>query len=221
MENISVGNLFRKDSMLTIAAIFLPGILFLAILFWLTRINNMTFEIVSRDPVQTLNGQPYIGILSNIGIILWCATAAILIYSSKILTLQKGPAKETSFLFFGGLLTILLLADDLFLIHDVIFPEYLKIDEKLFYLIYGASVIALFAYYYKVMLKTDYILFILAFCSFGSSALTDIIDALGFDVSQLYLFEDGLKFLGIIAWFAYFTRTSYKYTRQQIIITKS
>ena len=106
-----------------------------------------------------------------------------------------------------------MLADDLFLIHDVVFPEYLNIDEKVFFVFYGLSAIALVVYFRDIVLTTDYILLILAFCSFGSSVLTDIVDALGIDITQLYVFEDGLKFLGIIAWFAYFTRTSYKIIR--------
>jgi hypothetical protein len=106
-----------------------------------------------------------------------------------------------------------MLSDDLFLIHDVVFPEYLNIDEKVIIVFYGLLFIAIFAYYREIILKTDYILLILAFSSLGSSVATDIIDALGIDVTQLYLLEDGLKFQGIIAWFAYFTRTSYSFIR--------
>ena len=213
MENISLRNLFRKNSILTLAAIFIPGILFLAILFLLARRNDILFEILSRDPIQTLNGKPYIGIISNIGIIFWCLTSAILLYSARILSLLKGPRKKTSFLLITGLLTLLMLSDDLFLIHDVVFPEYLNMDEKVIIVFYGLLFIAIFAYYREIILKTDYILLILAFSSLGSSVVTDIIDALGIDVAQLYLIEDGLKFMGIIAWFAYFTRTSYSFIR--------
>jgi hypothetical protein len=216
MENISLRNLFKKNSISTMAVIFIPGIIFLVIMFWLTKKNNIPFEIFSRDPIQTLNGKPYVGILSNIGIIFWCATAAILLYSSKILALRKRPEREIRFLIFGGLLTILMLVDDLFLIHDVVFPEYLKIDEKVFFVFYGLSVIAIVVYFREIVLKTDYVLLILAFCSFGSSVLTDIIDALGIDITQLYVFEDGLKFLGIIAWFAYFSRTSYRFIKESL-----
>ena len=214
MENISLRNLFSKDSILILVVIFLPGILFLAILFWLSGNNNIQFDIFSRDPIQILNGKPYVGILSSIGIIFWSMTAGVLLYSSKISALQKKPKRETYFLFFGGLLTILMLFDDLFLIHEVVFPEYVNIDEKIFYVFYGLSIIALVVYYHEIVLKTDYILLILAFCAFGSSVLTDIVDAMGIDVTQLYVFEDGLKFLGIIAWFAYFTRTGYRFIRE-------
>lgn len=213
MENLSFRNLFKKNSILTMAVIFIPGILFIAIMFWLTKKNDIQFEVFSRDPVQTLNGKPYVGILSNLGVIFWCATTAVLFFASKISALQKRPARETWFLLSGGLITLLMLADDLFLIHDVVFPEYLNTDEKVFFIFYGLSAIALVVYFREIVLTTDYILLILAFCSFGSSALTDIIDALGIDITQLYVFEDGLKFLGIIAWFAYFTRTSYKIIR--------
>ena len=86
------------------AVIFIPGILFIAIMFWLTKKNNIQFEVFSRDPIQTLNGKPYVGILSNLGVIFWCATAAVLFFASKISALQKRPARETWFLFSGGLI---------------------------------------------------------------------------------------------------------------------
>ncbi len=106
-----------------------------------------------------------------------------------------------------------MLADDLFLIHDVVFPEYLNIDEKVFFVFYGLSAIALVVYFREIVLTTDYILLILAFCSFGHLCLLISLMLWGIDITQLYVFEDGFKFLGIIAWFAYFTRTSYKIIR--------
>lgn len=213
MENISLRNLFKKNSLISLATIFLPGILFLAIMVVAAKKTGVYFETLSRDPIQILNGKPYVGLISNTGIIFWCATAAILFYSSKISWLQKKPEKQTFFLFFGGLLTILMLIDDLFLMHDVIFPDYLKINEIVFYLFYGLSVIAIFLYYHKTILNTDYILLILAFLLLGLSAITDQVQVFGIKVIHPYIVEDSFKFLGIIAWFAYFSRTSYKFIK--------
>lgn len=106
-----------------------------------------------------------------------------------------------------------MLIDDLFLIHDVIFPDYLKINEIVFYLFYGLSVIAIFLYYHKIILNTDYILLILSFLLLGLSAITDQVQVFGIKVIHPYIVEDGFKFLGIIAWFAYFSRTSFKFIK--------
>jgi hypothetical protein len=174
----------------------MPGILFLAIMVLAAKKTGVYFETLSRDPIQILN-----------------ASAAILFFSSKISSLQKRPEKETFFLFFSGLLTLLMLIDDLFLMHDVIFPDYVKINEMVFYFFYGLSVIAIFLYYFKIILNTDYVLLIMSFLLLGLSAGTDEILTFGIKVIHPYIFEDGLKFLGIIAWFAYFSRTSYKFIK--------
>jgi hypothetical protein len=213
MEIISIRNLFKKKPLISLATIFIPGILFLAIMVIASKTTGVYFETLSRDPIQVLNGKPYIGLISNTGILFWCASAAILLFSSKISSLQKRPEKQTFFLFFSGLLTILMLIDDLFLMHDVIFPDYLKINEIVFYLFYGSSVIAIFLYYQKIILNTDYILLILSFLLLGLSVITDEVQVFGIKVIHPYIVEDSFKFLGIIAWFAYFSRTSYKFVK--------
>jgi hypothetical protein len=215
-KNISIRNLFKKDSLLVLTYIFTPGILILAITVFITKSNNIRFEMVSRDPVQIFKGKPYIGILSNMGILLWCATSTIILYSSLICRILKRSPTETNFLFFSGLLSIFLMIDDLFLLHDVIFPKYLMINQKLFYLVYGFSVIAIFIRYYRIMLNTDYVLLMIAFILLGLSAITDVLLAMGLHFKHEYGYEDSFKFLGIIAWFSYFSRTAFKFVKKAV-----
>jgi hypothetical protein len=106
-----------------------------------------------------------------------------------------------------------LLVDDQFLLHDIIFPDYLHISENVFYVFYGLCVIGLFIFFSKIMLKTDYVILILSFGFLGLSAITDFIEALGFESKYSMAYEDMLKFMGIVSWFAYFIRTAYMYTR--------
>jgi hypothetical protein len=213
MENLTLSNIFNKRSLILIAKIFLPGILFLAIMACFSFLSDFHFDLLSRDPIQLLNGKPYYGIISNIGIIMWCATSAILFFSSKLLSRDKGHKQATLFLFFGGLLSLMMLIDDLFMMHDVVFPEYLNIDEEIFYVIYGLTVISIFYIYRKIILNSDYIFLILSFALLGASVMTDEALTVGLVLNHPYLVEDSLKFLGIISWCAYFTRTSYLYIK--------
>jgi hypothetical protein len=217
MSNISITNLFKKNSLITLALIYIPGLFFLGTVVFVARANGIFFETISRDPVQVLNGKPYVGIISNLGILFWCSASAILFYSALINRIKKRPEKETYFLFFSGLLSILLLIDDFFLMHDVIFPDYLKINEIVFYLFYGLAAIAIFIRYFKIILDTDYVLLILAFILLGLSATTDEIIALGIHIKHPYIVEDSFKFLGILSWFSYFTRTAYKSVKTAIV----
>jgi hypothetical protein len=216
MNNISVSNIFKKSSLITLSMIFIPGLIFLGAAVFLAKANGVFFETISRDPIQVLNGKPYVGILSNIGILFWCSTCAVLFYSALINRIKKMPGNETYFLIFSGFLSILMLIDDFFLMHDVIFPEYLKIDEKVFYIFYGLSVVAIFVRYYKIILDTDYVLLILSFVLLGLSATTDEIIAMGVHINHPFIVEDSFKFLGILSWFSYFTRTAYKFVKTDI-----
>jgi hypothetical protein len=209
MENISLSNMLKKDSVITYAKVFIPGILFLVIMAWISFLIDFDFGLLSRDPIEYLNEKPYIGVISSTGIILWAATFSILLYSCKISLSQKKPKRQTLFLLFGGLLTGLMLIDDVFMIHDVIFPNYLNIDQKVFYAFYGFSTVAFFYFFHKIVLKSDYILFILSFFLLVESVVFDLALVLGFEIPYQYIFEDCSKFLGIIAWFAYFSRTSF------------
>ena len=175
--------------------------------------NDFHFDFISRDPIQTYNGSPFAGILSNIGIIFWCSTIAILLFSSKIAQEMGRPKALYRFFFFSGLLTILMMIDDLFMMHDVIFPEYLNLDENFFYVFYGSSVITLLYFFRRVIVKSDYILFLLAFFLLAGSVITDVVVILGLNIKGTYLIEDGFKFLGIISWFVYFTRICYTHIR--------
>lgn len=213
MDNVELRYPLTKHSLLIIAKIFLPGILLLLIIALYSFLTDFHFDVFSRDTIQLLDGKPYYGIISNIGIILWCATAAILLFSAMLSSKYKDHRQRSLFLFSGGILSLLLLSDDFFMIHDVVFPEYLNIDEKVVYFFYGLSVIIISYLYRKLILNSDYILLILSFVLLGTSAMTDMVLLIGLKLTYPFVVEDSLKFLGIISWFAYFTRTSYNCLR--------
>jgi hypothetical protein len=103
----------------------------------------------------------------------------------------------------------MLLIDDMFMFHDEIMPTYLHINEKVFFLFYGTAVVSLFYFFRGIVLRTDYLLFVIAVVLLGSSAITDIVIELGVKLPDEFFVEDGLKFLGLVSWFAYFVRTSW------------
>jgi hypothetical protein len=209
MNNLSLRNIFKRGSLIAYAKIFIPPILFLIGMAVLSSVKGVSFDKFSRDPLQILEAKPYIGVISNIGIIFWTATSAILFYSLKISYRQGRSGQQLYFLFWSGLLTTMMLFDDLLMLHDVIFPGYLSLDERVFYFFYCFSVVALVYFYRKIILRSDYVLFILAFGFLGGAVISDVLLTLGLKLTNEYLVEDGMKFLGIISWFAYFTRTSY------------
>jgi len=215
MEFITLKNVFRKDSLLTMVKIYIPGVIFLIAMAMFSLMNDFHFSYLSRDPVQIMDAKPYIGLVSNIGILIWCSTAAILFYSSKLSSMAGKPKIQTNFLVYAGFITLMMLIDDQFLLHDMIFPEYLHVDENVFFVFYGLSVIALVYFFWKFLLQTDYVLLILAFGFLGASAVSDYLIVIGFTNSYSQVIEDMLKFFGIVSWFSYFLRTAYFITKSE------
>jgi hypothetical protein len=214
MEFITLKTLLRKDSILAMVKMYLPGVIFLLLMAAFSLLNDFHFSYLSRDPVQILDAKPYIGMVSNVGILLWCATAAILFYSARLSSLAGKPRIQTNFLLSSGLITLLMLIDDLFLFHDIIFPEYFHIDENVFFVFYGLSVIALIYFFRKLIINTDYIFLVLSFGLLGTSAVSDYLIVLGFASNYSMVIEDVLKFMGIISWFSYYIRTAFYFNKK-------
>lgn len=219
MNYLTFKTLFKKDSIFLLLKIFVPVIALLWVMFSVGKMNGVSFGYLSRDAIQTLWHEPnaevefYIGLLSNIGVIFWCFTAAILFFSVKLAKYYGKPKKVTRFFFYSGILSVFFLVDDLFLMHDVIIPYFLHISEKFLYLFYGICVLALLYLFREIIEESDYLLFLIAFISMAGSVFTDVILTLGFTLKEIYLFEDGLKFIGIISWFVYFARTCYNHLK--------
>ena len=101
--------------------------------------------------------------------------------------------------------------DDALLIHEVLAPTYLGIDEKMVLLTLGIAVLIFLTTFKKVILETRYNVLIMAFVFLTLSVLTDgILDPWFWSLGHWeYLIEDGAKWLGIASWCSYFVHTSY------------
>ncbi|MHB0915924.1 MAG: hypothetical protein ACYC5A_10500 [Thermoleophilia bacterium] len=165
---------------------------------------------LTRDPIHKTGLHPFVGVLSNIGVLIWCFTAAYCFFAAYVLRRGNVGGERTRFFFYGGLITAWLMVDDLFLFHDVIFRENLGVSEIVTYPLY-ALVVGLFFYRFRELLKGfDYVLMVLAAGFFAASMVTDLlIDRQIFTMPGVYLFEDGFKFLGIGSWAMFFTRTAF------------
>ena len=194
-----------KRLLLVFAFVFIPIIVLLVILSLQTFVS---FPYFSLDPILLIeDGKPYFGFLSYVGILLWCSTASVCLYSSLILKKYKSESEWIKFLLASGLITTMMLVDDLFLFHEYI-PNYIPINEKIIFSIYGIIIIIFLIRFWRIILNnTKYLLLLASFIFFALSMATDVFhdDKLAFH----YSFEDGFKLLGIVSWFIYFTGTSF------------
>ena len=189
--------------------------LFLFSLLFVISIISIHFNIpignFTRDPIAVLGGHHLIGIISNIGIIFWSATAAICLFASKT---DLDKTEFSTFLFFSGLLTLLLLFDDLFQLHEKV-DNYLYVHEYTAYLVYLILISIYFVKFSKIILSTEYLLLFIACCFLSLSVLADML--LSYFITQRdikFLVEDGFKLFGIVTWSVYFIRTSFIHTQK-------
>jgi hypothetical protein len=159
---------------------------------------HIALSSLTRDMAAIAQVHPLTGVVSNVGTLLWCAAAAICVFSSSLLR-QRGLHAEARFLSWGGLLTIVLLVDDLFMVHEYLAPVHLHVHEKVVLAIYACAAGAYLLGHRRLILAANYQLLAAAMVLFTASMLMDIADVQGW----WNLAEDGLKVLGIASWLGY------------------
>ena len=210
-----------KQLLPTLASVYLPTLCFLGSLVLLSLLTNTNLSYITRDPhaiantllnlvpLKPLYFPVYIGVVSNLGILLWCATAATCFFSYMLLSKKlRGKPSATFFLWSGGISTILLF-DDLFLLHEEVIPIYLGISELIVFVGYLLIFVLYFTRWRRQILQTDYLLLLLALIFFSFSILIDR-SSISINQDTFTFIEDSFKFFGIVSWSTYYIRTCFQ-----------
>lgn len=190
----------------TLALMYTPVVGLLSAAAVVSLYTDTTMAEFTRDPAASTGAHPLLGVVSNIGVLCWCAAAAMCFMGAAVLRRQGSGSPLRPFLLSAGLVTGTLLIDDLFMVHDWFVVYDLQLDEKLLFAIYGMIVVAFLLHFRSVILSSEYRLLGLALSFF---ALSLAIDALAPETLPMqHLYEDGAKLFGIVSWLGYFGRTS-------------
>jgi hypothetical protein len=213
MDKITLKRLLKKESIITLLKIYIPGILFLGLMGLYSLLNDFHFNDLSEDAIQTMNAPRYLGLLARVDVVLMCAIAAILLFASRLASVMQKSKEVTLFLLFGGLFTLLLMCDDFFMFHDWVFRDIIPIPENLIFAFYALSGVSFLIFFRHLILKTDYVILLIGFGLLGVSVIVDASIVFGFNWKYESVLEDGAKFLGMFSWFAYFLMSSYDLIR--------
>ena len=112
-----------REPMLFLFLLYFLPLLFLFVVVVLSLQMDISPGLFTCDPALISNIHPFIGVLSNFGIMLWTATAAICLFSWAVLRYNSGETRFSIFLLCSGLITTLLSLDDLFLLHENILDK--------------------------------------------------------------------------------------------------
>ncbi len=170
---------------------------------------DVPISLFLRDATSTLDGHPLTGMQSNLGVLVWSAAVAVCVFSSAILWAHSPIDRNLpGFFLWAGVITAVLMLDDLFLFHDDLADRYLGLDEKLIFVGYGLSVVLFLAKFRGTILNSEWSLLFQAGVFFSLSILIDLLLDKWESPWRIFL-EDGFKLLGIVSWSGYFIRAGF------------
>lgn len=187
----------------------LPAGMLLIGLFLLVDSLGIPFVALTRDAAiaYTRDAPYYSGSLSNLGGIIWTVGVAVSLFAAWMLC-RMGPAhaEMSRFLLTYGVLTLILLLDDLFMIHETI-TLITGRSQKVTLLAQGLVAGWFLIRYHRLILQSRWSIMAVAMVFFSGSLVVDF-DLVIFTDRFHHLFEDGSKFIGLVIWSGYGVITS-------------
>lgn len=199
----SITSQFRKVTPVLLITWLLTTLALLLAIFASTM-KDIPLDTFTQDPNAQLNAPFYLGFFSNVGIIIWSAAMTICFYCAFSMP-SVADNHNREFLLASGVITLLMALDDLFQLHEDVFPKYFSISENMVYITYLNLYLIYFIRYRRQLLNSDFIALGVSFFLLG---LSTIIDLLPLPLPKDTFLEDAIKLLGAVTWMVYYTRTS-------------
>ena len=173
--------------------------------------KNIALDTLTKDPVEIMGAPFYIGAFSNIGIMLLSGSALLCIFTAFHIRGINYFREDFQFLIVSAALTIMLTFDDLFLIHEEVFPKYFHVPENAVILTYINLFIIYVILFRKKIWSSEFLILGLGFFFIGLAKVSDLIPL---PIKKDTFLEDSIKLFGIVSWLIYF----YRFNRQ--LLTK-
>lgn len=141
---------------------------------------------------------PYLGLMSNLGILLWSGTTAVCFIGGLVVWRNGGLHQAAMFLVYAAFLSGVLTVDDFFLAHERIYPRIFGLYEHHVFAAYGILTAVYLFFFRNVIWTVGPQLLVLSLACFTVSVLVDVIMPSGGKLHRLL--EDGSKFVGITLW---------------------
>ena len=200
MVVIEQNNMIKFPSKLFYISILPSSILYLTILYF-SKLYDIKLSLVVRDLAQTCGYPIGVGMISNIGILLWGAAASICLFTTFSENINSDISK---LLLLGGAFSGLLCIDDFFLLHDrYIGPDFLNLT----YLTISILILVRFK---RLLKKIGLFNLVISILFLGLSIFFDgVIQQIfnqSYELTQLT--EEWFKFLGITCWLNFWCKAS-------------
>lgn len=147
-----------------------------------------------RDPAALFGFNPFFGLVSHLGILALVGSSVICLFAAR------HGRKDGSLLASIGIFGLVIAADDLFLLHEEIWPNWVGLPEKLVLSTYALAAFLIALRFRGQISGSDRGGLVLALSLLAASIVSDQILSHG---QHGYMVEDGFKFIGLIVWSHY------------------
>jgi len=181
--------------------VLLPVSAVLVMVLGIAYTSDVPVTDLLRDPSATLDGAWYVGLVSIAGVALWAAAAAICVLCLG----AEATRGQRSLLLAGAVTSLVLGADDAFLLHEAI-KNGIGIPSPVTIGAYGVIAIVLFwrAWSY-LKTRPDLAVFVVAVALFAISVILDAAGEADLPTPPYSaVIEDVAKFLGLVTWVTFF-----------------
>ena len=192
------------------------------------------FDQLTRDPIAAARicarsspelavagqcAKIHFGLLSNIGVLLWSAAASVCLYAFLQSVRTDRRDGSALFLAYAGIFSVMLMMDDFFLGHELIYPKILGLKEEVVFVIYGILFILYIVLFYRLIARLEYSILVISIFFFGISVFFDVYDKIDLfefmkkiivkDGLTYRIGEDGAKLIGIWTWTVFHVRAAW------------
>ena len=143
----------------------------------------------------------YYGALSQLGVLVWAASAVVTAFAAALLRHQKDPNNAWQFMLAAGALSTLLVVDDVFQGHEFVYIRLFGIPEVVTVAIYAVLVVAYLWVFRRMIAAAGPVLLVISLFGFAISAVSDLFVSV--DTAWGSIMEDGSKLVGIFCWTAF------------------
>lgn len=199
----SIGQQFRTVTPILLI-VWLITLLCLLLGIYASTVKDIPLESFTKDPTALMNAPFYMGFFSNVGIMIWSGAAMINFFVAYQIKDNTKERENFLFILYSALITLMMTLDDLFQLHEFVFPNYFSTSANAVYLTYMNIFLIYFIYFRKRLLASEFTILALAFFFLG---LSTIIDVLPLPIPKDTFLEDAIKLFGIVTWFIYYFRT--------------
>ena len=162
--------------------------------YFLSSAADTSLMNLLRDP-NAMAGQPwFFGGLEIAGMLILAFLTGGVIFSAS---LSRG--RMASFLWSGGLLSVLLFLDDAYMLHENAYR--VGLSENKIFLVYGLIFLAIIGWHWKLLARTPLAILGLSLAFLAFSVLLDNIEFLS---RAIYAGEDLSELIGFTLWGVYF-----------------